>query len=207
MKNEIGALKLEVEKWEKRLKVAKEADEKSFATKKLNLAKSAVAEAEKKDKSADGSKKKTKVVPSSKGFVVKVKKAKVAKSTKTVVHDGKTYTEKDKEFCQILLKKFAERRAQMEKANKKHKTVSVSSKISRGVAHAIEVAIDNVSDKKIKASPTAFINKIEKLEEAGITFLNACKSILGDDFNKADIKAEFAAITEMVDKIKSKYKK
>ncbi len=213
MEKNIDDLKAEVSKYEKRLKVAKEPDEISFAEKKLKSAKETLESALEKEKVSKKTpvkvEKKAKAVKktSDKVSVVKVKKDKPVKSLRTIVHEGKTYTEKDKKFCEILLDQFAKRRLAQKVANKKHKTTSVSSKIGRDVALAMSAVIDNVPMEKIKKNPKEFFNKVKNVEKAGNDFIQALRAILGSDYDREDIKAELAPIKELVDKIKSRLDK
>lgn len=205
-------IKAEITKWEKRKKSAGSPDEVAFAEKKLAKLEADLKEAEKTPAPKE-EKKPEKKAPIKKAVVkpiVKKPALKIpAKAGKTVELNGKVYTEKDKEFCQVLVKKFQERRVQMAKANRKHKTVSVSSKISKDVAHSIHVAIDEISASKISANPKQFISLVERAEKASVEYLATLEAIIkfdGGRLNKADIKAEMEAIHEMVQKVKDKLK-
>ena len=212
-------IKAELSKWEKRKKSAGSPDEVAFAEKKLAKLQAELKEAEKAPEKKEDKKpekkapeKKEDKKPEKKAIVKKPAlkiPAKIIKSTKTVELDGKIYTEKDKEFCEVLLKTFAIRRQNMAKANRKYKTVSVSSKISKDVAHSIHIAIDEVSASKISANPKQFISLVEKAEKASVDLLSALEAIVkfdGGRLNKTDIKAEMEAIHEMVEKVKAKLK-
>lgn len=202
----VTEIKAEISKWEKRKKSAGSADETAFAEKKINKLEEQLKEAEKTPAKKED--KKTEKKAPVKKPALKIP-AKVVKSSKTVEVDGKVYTEKDKEFCKVLINEFQKRRASMAKANRKYKTVSVSSKISKDVAHSIHVAIDEVSASKISANPKQFISLVERAEKASIDLLSALEAIVkfdGGRLNKTDIKAEMEAIHEMVEKVKSKLK-
>jgi len=143
--------------------------------------------------------------------VVKVKPtAKPAKAEKTVTFNGKTYTEKDKEFCEVLLKKWHGRKASMKKATKKFKTKSISHKIGSDVASAVTKTIDHVvktHEKQIEKNPQVFITKFERLDSAASKFVVALKAVLGDDYKSSQIKTEMDDIEKAIDKLKSRFKK
>lgn len=133
--------------------------------------------------------------------------AKAPKGKMTVKYGDKEYTEDDSDFCEVLIKSMKERKARMKKAAKKHKTVSISSKIGANVASAVEKAIESVNKNDIKDKPKVFIAKFERLEDSARKFLNDFKAILGSDYDSADIKADLENITKSVEKIKSNYNK
>ncbi len=210
---DISELKAKVAKYEGFVKAAKEPDEIAFAKKKLDKAKSDLAAAEESEKGSskkdEAKKAESKKEPVEKKAKFKIEKEKPVKSTKTISLDGKVYTEKDKDFCNVLLKTFRERIKKRDIAQRKHKTVSVSSKIGKDSAHAIIKAIDEVSASKISSNPKLFIGLVETSEKKRLEYIESLERIVkfgGGHLNKSEIKAEMETIHEMIEKIKEKEK-
>jgi hypothetical protein len=124
-----------------------------------------------------------------------------------VKYHGKEHTEGEPDFCEILAKSIKERRAAIKSAGKKHKAVSISTKIGEDVAHAVEIAIQHVDKEEIKESPKEFIAKFDRLEKAGNEFIKAFRAILGSDYHAKDINEPMEQISQLVDTIKNRYKK
>lgn len=132
------------------------------------------------------------------------------KEEKFVEIDGKKYYESDKNFCEMLVRKWEGRKAAMQKANKKYKTKTISERIGGDIASAVIKTIDHVVDIKeaqIAKNPTLYIAKFEKLEDSANTFAKAIKDLLGSDYDSSEVKAELEDIEKAIDKIKSKLKK
>ena len=142
--------------------------------------------------------------------VKKEKETKSKKEEKFVEIDGKKYYESDKNFCEMLVRKWEGRKAAMQKANKKYKTKTISERIGGDIASAVIKTIDHVIDIKeaqIAKNPTLYIAKFEKLEDSANTFAKAIKDLLGSDYDSSEVKAELEDIEKAIDKIKSKLKK
>jgi hypothetical protein len=138
------------------------------------------------------------------------KKEKAKKEEKYVELDGKKYYESDKNFCEMLVRKWEGRKAAMQKANKKYKTKTISERIGGDIASAVIKTIDHVVDVKeaqIAKNPTLYIAKFEKLEDSANTFAKAIKDLLGSEYDSSEVKAELEDIEKAIDKIKSKIKK
>lgn len=138
------------------------------------------------------------------------KEAKPTKEEKYVELDGKKYYESDKDFCEILIRKWEGRKAAIKKANKKYKTKTISERIGGDIASAVIKTIDHVVDIKeaqISKNPTLYIAKFEKLEDSANTFAKAIKDLLGSEYDSSEVKAELEDIEKAIDKIKSKLKK
>ena len=132
------------------------------------------------------------------------------KVEKSVTIGDKTYTEKDKEFCDMLLKKWEGRKVAMKKANKKYKTKTISQIIGSDIAHSVVKVIEHINDtheKQIEKNPTAYIKKFERIEDAANKFVNVIKSELGADYKSSQFKSEMDAIEKAIQKIKSDLKK
>lgn len=142
--------------------------------------------------------------------VKKEKETKSKKEEKFVEIDGKKYYESDKNFCEMLVRKWEGRKAAMQKANKKYKTKTISERIGGDIASAVIKTIDHVVDIKeaqIAKNPTLYIAKFEKLEDSANTFAKAIKDLLGSDYDSSEVKSELEDIEKAIDKIKSKLKK
>ena len=141
---------------------------------------------------------------------VKKGKNKPVKAEKTVTFGGKTYTQKDKDFCDILRKKWNARKEAMAKSNKKYKTKTISEKVGEDVADAVTKTIQHAFDtqkKSIEKNPKAFVAKMERVENDADKFLNSLKSLLGSDYKSTQIKAEMAIIEKAIANIKAELKK
>jgi len=142
--------------------------------------------------------------------VSKVSKSAPVKTPKTVTLDGKTYTEKDKNFCEVLLKVFHNKKASLKKASTKFKTKTISHKIGSDVARAVTKTIDHVvktHEKQIEKNPQSFITKFERLDSAASRFVSALKVVLGDDYKSSQIKSEIDDIEKAINKLKLRFKK
>lgn len=158
-------------------------------------------------KKEDSSESKKMIKPKGVKEIQKPKDTKKSSKKLTVKYHDKEYTEDDKEFCDILIKSMKERKEKMKKAAKRHKTVSISMAIGSKIADAVEKAIDNVDKNELKSKPKLFIAKFEKIEKTANEFINSFKSILGEDYDSEDIKTDLKSISDLIDKIKSKYLK
>jgi hypothetical protein len=188
--------KIEEKKEEKKEKVAKKAAPKKVAKKaaKTHKEKPAKKTAKKAAKKVDKPAKKEKVKKLPKGKLV-------------IKYHDKEYVEGEADFCEILVKSMKEKKAAIKKAAKKHKSVSISTKIGEGIVHQIEQAINHVDKEEIKDNPKEFIAKFDRLEKAGMEFIKAFRAILGSDYNAKDIQEPMEQISELVETIKKRYKK
>lgn len=206
-KNKIARLEKELEESEKAPEKKEEPKPKkaSMPVKKVKV--------EKKEDKPKAKVPVKKAMPTKK-VSVPVKKEKAAnkskKEEKFVEIDGKKYYESDKNFCEMLVRKWEGRKAAMQKANKKYKTKTISERIGGDIASAVIKTIDHVVDIKeaqIAKNPTLYIAKFEKLEDSANTFAKAIKDLLGSDYDSSEVKAELEDIEKAIDKIKSKLKK
>lgn len=110
--------------------------------------------------------------------------------------------------CDELQEAWEKRKAAAVKANKKHKTVSISEKIGTDVAHAVKKIVNNIPAADIKDNPEKYIEKFKKVETATSEFLNSLKSLLGDDFDKKELLEPFEEIIgKFIENVKKKYTK
>lgn len=142
--------------------------------------------------------------------VVVKKKAKVAvkpaEKMKSVRAFGQNVQYKnDAEFCKKLINAFKKRKAVSKKLRKK--TKPVFGIITTKVKDAVSKAIDNTPKNVIEKNPKAFLAKAQRLEKSAIRFLEDFKAILGTDFKKSEISAEFGDLEKSIKKLVSKYKK
>lgn len=111
----------------------------------------------------------------------------------------------DAEFCKKLINAFKKRKAVSKKLRKK--TKPVFGIITTKVKDAVSKAIDNTPKNVIEKNPKAFLAKAQRLEKSAIRFLEDFKAILGSDFKKSEISAEFGDLEKSIKKLVSKYKK
>lgn len=141
-------------------------------------------------------------------FVRKAKPAKpavVKEKVKTVRAFGQTVEYKnDSEFCRKLISAFKKRRSVYKKSKKK--TRPVFGIITSKIKDAVTKAIDNTPKKEIENNPKAFLAKAQRLEKSAIKFLEDFKAILGSDFKKSEISAEFGELEKSIKKMVAKYK-
>lgn len=129
----------------------------------------------------------------------------------SVVYDGKTYTDTDPEFCNILIKQLEERRSKRKSAPKK--STSLSAKVGDDIASSVVTAIkgafkenkDEILESKTAANK--FIKVIERIEDAADRFVREMKSILTDSFKQKDFDKEMKEVDEVIKKIKDTIKK
>ena len=200
--------KKKIERLEKELEEAEKSPEKKEEPKKpaMPVKKAKVEKKEDKPKSKMPVKKEKPAKKTSKPE----KKEKAVKEEKFVELDGKKYYESDKNFCEMLVRKWEGRKAAIKKANKKYKTKTISERIGGDIASAAIKTIDHVVDIKkdqIAKNPTLYIAKFEKLEDSANTFAKAIKELLGSEYDSSEVKAELEDIEKAIDKIKSKLKK
>lgn len=130
----------------------------------------------------------------------------------SVVYNGKTYTDTDPEFCNILIKQLEDRKKKRKEASKS-RPASLSSKVGDNIASSVVTAIrgaykdnkDEILDNK--ASANKFIKTIERIESAAEKFVSEMKSILADNFKQKDFDKEFKDVEEVIKKIKETIKK
>lgn len=141
-------------------------------------------------------------------FVRKAKPAKpavVKEKVKTLRVFGQTVEYKnDTEFCSKLIKAFKKRRSVYKKSKKK--TRPVFGIITSKIKDAVTKAIDNTPKKQIESNPKAFLAKAQRLEKSAIKFLEDFKAILGSDYKKSEISAEFGELEKSIKKMVAKYK-
>lgn len=138
-------------------------------------------------------------------FVRKAKPAVVKEKVKTLRVFGQTVEYKnDTEFCSKLIKAFKKRRSVYKKSKKK--TRPVFGIITSKIKDAVTKAIDNTPKKQIESNPKAFLAKAQRLEKSAIKFLEDFKAILGSDYKKSEISAEFGELEKSIKKMVAKYK-
>lgn len=159
----------------------------------------------KKEKGKRGRKKHTKEQKAEK------RREKAAKKVeKTVTINGKTYTEKDKEFCDKLLQKWHGRKLAMKKAGKKFKTKSISSKVAGDVADAVLKTFKFVETEqrdKIVKNPSIYVTKFERADAKATQFVNSLKDLLGEDYKSTQVKKELDEIEKAIKAFVAKFKK
>lgn len=136
----------------------------------------------------------------------KAKAVKPAEKMKSVRVFGQNVQYKNNaEFCSKLINAFKKRKAVSKKLRKK--TKPVFGVITTKVKDAVSKAIDNTPKNVIEKNPKAFLAKAQRLEKSAIRFLEDFKAILGSDFKKSEINAEFGDLEKSIKKLVSKYKK
>lgn len=114
----------------------------------------------------------------------------------------------DAEFCKKLIQALKKRRVASKKDGKRRKTKPVFGVIVSSTKNAVHKALHSVSEREIQKNPKQFLAKAQRLEKSAIRFLEDFKSILGSDYKKSEITAEFGelekSIKSFVDKIKNK---
>lgn len=205
----ISKLETELEEAEKAPAVDEKKDEKKDEPK----AKAKPAVKKKKEKPAPAKKEKgkrgrKKHTPEQKAAKRKEKAEK--KVEKTVTINGKTYTEKDKEFCDKLLQKWHGRKLAMKKAGKKFKTKSISSKVAGDVADAVLKTFKFVETEqrdKIVKNPNIYVTKFERADAKATQFVNSLKDLLGEDYKSTQVKKELDEIEKAIKAFVAKFKK
>lgn len=131
----------------------------------------------------------------------------------SVVYDGKTYLDTDKNFCEILIKQLEERKIKRKETGGKVKTHSLSAKVGDNIASSVVTAIkgafkenrDEILDNKTSANK--FLKTVDKIEAAADKFVKEMKAILTDSFKQKDFDKEFKEVDEVIKKIKDTIKK
>ena len=163
-------------------------DEKDFAESEISDLGKELSELKKAPAPASAKPAKAKKEP-------KPKKEKKAKVDKTALPS-----------CEELAEKWEARKAAAKKANKAHKTVSISEKIGTDIAHAVKKIVDNVAAADIKAAPEKYIEKFKKVETTTKEFLDSLKSLLGDEFDRKELLEPFEQIIgKFIENVKKKY--
>lgn len=130
---------------------------------------------------------------------VRQKLAESKKKMKTVRAFGQVVEYKnDAEFCHQLIKAFKKRKEKSKKGGKRRKTKPVFGAITTSVKSAVSKALHNVSEKSIEKNPKAFLANAQKLEKSAIKFLEDFKNILGADYKKSEISAEFGELEKSI---------
>ena len=138
----------------------------------------------------------------------KEKAKKEKKSVKSIEYKGKTYTEKDIEFCDILQKKWDEKSAGMKKAKKKFNNKSVSTRVGADIAAGAVKAIKHTFQKhsaEITKHPETFIKKMERVNSAGKKYAAEIKNLLGKT-DSASITAQLKKIEQAIKQIEIEIK-
>ena len=139
--------------------------------------------------------------------------AKEAKSAsegkmKSVRAFGQTVEYKnDADFCRQLIKAFKKRKIASKKSRGKRRTAPVFGVITKSVKNAVSKALHSVSDKQIEKNPKAFLAKATRLEKSAIRFLEDFKAILGSDYKKSEITAEFGELEKSIKGFVAKFTK
>lgn len=192
-------MKEQLEKLQKELESAQE-EPAPPAPKPAPVKKDKKAEVKpKKEKAEKPDKKEAKKEP------VKPAPEKKEGTLKSIEYRGVTYTAKDKEFCEMVKKAFEKRTADRDKAQKKHKTQSVSTIIAGHLAQAVKRAIDNKSAADIAKRPVLVIENMKRLEKSVESLKNDFKTFLGSDYKAADMDAEFEPLRKMIKDLMKKY--
>lgn len=194
----ITELKEALKKAERQLAAAGDASEKDFAQKKIDKLKTQISDAEKSE--SEPSKKKAKAPR-------KPREAKPKKAAVSITYNGKTYNSNDPDFCKIAKKQLAERLAARKKNEGKFKTKSVSTKIGDDIADAVSKALHNIETADIKNNPKQYFAKFTHLSKAANSFFSAIREILGDDYNKDQIRKPLEAIERDIKQLTEKYKR
>lgn len=140
----------------------------------------------------------------------KRKEKAATKVEKTVSIGGKTYTEKDKDFCDKLIQKWNGRKAAMKKAGKKFKTKSIASKVGSDVADAVLKTLKFAeSDQKqqIIKNPQSYITKFERADSYATKLVGVLKEIAGEDFKSSQAKRELDEIQKEIKAIVARINK
>jgi len=210
--NKIEKLKKELEEAEKAPPADEKKEEKGEKkekkepkAKKAKSVKKAKVKKEKPAKVKRGRKKHTKEQKAAK------RREKAAnKVEKTVTIGGKTYTEKDKEFCDKLLQKWHGRKLAMKKAGKKFKTKSISSKVAGDVADAVLKTfkfVESEQHDKIIKNPQSYITKFERADSYATKLVGVLKEIAGEDFKSSQAKRELDEIQKEIKAIVARINK
>lgn len=141
---------------------------------------------------------------------VKKQKAVTVKSpkVKTVRAFGQIVEYKnDAEFCRQLIKAFKKRKAESKKAGRRRKTKPVFGVITSSVKNAVSKALYSVPNSQIQSNPKVFLAKAQRLEKSAIKFLEDFKAILGSDFKKSEITAEFGELERTIKNFVAKVSK
>ena len=131
-------------------------------------------------------------------------------TSKTVEVDGKEYSVDSKEFCDVLVDKYKQRRDNAKKAAKKRKTTSVmqsiTTKVDKGITQAIKAGLRDRKDE-IGKNPSKFFKKAEKLEKSTKTFLEDLKDVMGGEFEQKEVTDTVKSISDSIDTLKAKFNK
>lgn len=206
-----NVIKKELEKFKNLLNDSKEQDEIDFMEGKIKLTEAELEkalEAESKTPAKKATTKKTSTKKSTKKKQEKkpkTKKPAVVKEQKSVEYKGKVYLQSDPEFCDILTKKWEERKAKQKKSSGKRKTRSVMQQIASNVASTVVKGIKSIDKEDLEKSPKSELNKIERFEKAAKEFVDSCEAFVGDELSKKEVKEEFEGVDKIINSIRDKY--
>lgn len=176
-------------------KEKKEEEEKTAEKEKKQAEKGKKAEATKEKKDKKSQKRKEKETA-----------RKAEKASRKVVFEGKEISRDDADYCEKLLKAWNKRREKAKASAKKSKTKPVFEKITEGVESEVFRAIKNVPVKKISENPDKYIKLFKDIEDHTEKFLTGFKQLLGEDYDRDDIKESLKPIKEFIEKLKEKFK-
>lgn len=163
------------------------------------------------DEKKSGKKKDGRGRPYKNGVSKAVQKPKIKIISTT--YKGKTYTNEDPNFCDILIKQIEDRRAKRLEQKGKTKVTSLSAKVGDNISSSVVTAIrgafkenkDEILENKTAANK--FLKSIIRIEAAAERFVKEMKLILTDNFKQKDFDKEFKDVDELVKKIKETIKK
>lgn len=136
----------------------------------------------------------------------KVQVSEKVEKTKSVRAFGQNVEYKnDADFCKQLIKAFKKRRLASKKAGARRKTKPVFGAITTSVKNAVSKALHSVPEKQIEKNPKAFLAKATRLEKSAIRFLEDFKAILGSDYKKSEITAEFGELEKSIKNFVAKF--
>jgi len=138
----------------------------------------------------------------------KVVKATPVAKVKSVRAFGQTVEYKnDADFCSQLIKAFKKRKVASKKDGKRRKTKPVFGVIVNSTKNAVSKALHSVSTKEIEKNPKQFLAKATRLEKSAVRFLEDFKAILGSDYKKSEISAEFGELEKAIKSWVTKFTK
>jgi len=211
MTKKIDGLKKDLEEAEKAPADDEKKDEAKKPVKEKKAPKAKKAKPAKSAKPAKGKRGRKKLTDDQKKEkAAKLKEKKMTKPEKTVTINGKTYNEKDKDFCDKLLQKWHGRKAAMKKAGKKFRTKSISSKVAGDVADAVLKTfkfVESEQKDKIIKNPSIYVTKFERADAKATQFVNSLKDLLGEDYKSNQVKSELDAIEKAIKAFITKFKK
>lgn len=196
MKN-LTELKADLHKAEKQLAAADFEEGKKFAQAKIDRLTKEIETAEKAGGTPAPAKKKDKAKTAVHGKNSK----KTALKKASVEYKGKVYYEGDPEYCDVLQKITDERLEKAKKANKQHKTKPISISVGETLTHAVEKAVNNISAEDAKKYSKRYVVALRTIKKQFTGLLGSFKTLLGEDYDREEIKQAIDVINEMIEDI------